>query len=980
VSTDLPLLTDMKPRLVTTLAGNPGGRVMQSFTRAPWTDEFFVAYVDSVVSGGPSNLRIARCDSSGAMLDYAVLQGGGHGASITSEYESGKVWIWLFWGSDVGYGTGTAVRWAYNGTPNGATVLLADAQTVPDPGAGDPEHVNGYFAIDQAKDRLATKFSSGTTETYTLWKLSDYKAGTGSPLFTAPTTWPTGDLSAFQGFTTSDKSLYITRGGSSVTDQAPTLYELDWATGAITHTLDISQLAATTSAGADGGHNEAEGVCLWRDSGGNPELLFGIDTGPTSNRRGLIFRLAAPVDGTATKTVQIDAENVTGEAATNVVASFRYDRTVRSTTGGFTPTAYEQPVKLSESTTVELKVSDHPDLTDDSFGFVIYGRLDWDDPANPGRRKTATYTAQLSAADPAVVPLSQRLVAAGAVAPGQVIAGAPGRSPLVTMVGDQVAVDGVVQGPHLTGAGTSDATVAPVIASGTQTKAALNAQVDAHLAPNGILRPATVSHADVQAALTTAATSGQQVQAGGTYSTDQTLVIGCDCDLSDLTINYTGSGLAVQFGGSQFGQISRKTVKFPHVICATKQSGQPVWPTGTQGVKVVNAFRCHFYVPHIKEFESGLILFGDSTYGMNGVSYCTFDIVSLENNLVNQLHDHNTTNGVDGWVTQCTFIGGSWSHQDGVYPVIGMRHIKQAGAGSNHTWINPSLEGRPEEQIIEFGGSGAVWLNPRFEWSPNGNPPMQWNTGASVNMIIAGYETNAIVHTLQTGAQSPTVIAANAMEFGLTGSAGVTLSSNGGASNMLTVMPTSWRNAGLSTATNWVHQLTGTGFKYKSSGDANPRYAFDYTTRALTLGSGINTQACTIVWGSGNPNGVQTANVGSLYFDYGQGMRYNKVTGTGNTGWVADAHYRLATKTVSYTIDPNLDGTVVFNGSSLTATLPDPTTVTAGRQIVVKNIAATALTVVSAGTTKTIDGAASASLAQWGKAKYVSDGTQWLTI
>lgn len=45
-----------------------------------------------------------------------------------------------------------------------------------------------------------------------------------------------------------------------------------------------------------------------------------------------------------------------------------------------------------------------------------------------------------------------------------------------------------------------------------------------------------------------------------------------------------------------------------------------------------------------------------------------------------------------------------------------------------------------------------------------------------------------------------------------------------------------------------------------------------------------------------------------------------------------------------------------------------------------KNINASAATVSSAGTSKTLDGAASQSLAQWAKATYISDGTQWLTV
>lgn len=113
----------------------------------------------------------------------------------------------------------------------------------------------------------------------------------------------------------------------------------------------------------------------------------------------------------------------------------------------------------------------------------------------------------------------------------------------------------------------------------------------------------------------------------------------------------------------------------------------------------------------------------------------------------------------------------------------------------------------------------------------------------------------------------------------------------------------------------------------------------------------------------------------------GSGLWY-KASRTDNTGWhpVNDS-LALSTKTANFTIGGNDSGIVVFNGTSLTATLPDPTTaIHNGRLFRIKNIHSTSLTVVSAGTSKTIDGAASQSLAQWASIKAVSDGAQWLIV
>jgi hypothetical protein len=74
------------------------------------------------------------------------------------------------------------------------------------------------------------------------------------------------------------------------------------------------------------------------------------------------------------------------------------------------------------------------------------------------------------------------------------------------------------------------------------------------------------------------------------------------------------------------------------------------------------------------------------------------------------------------------------------------------------------------------------------------------------------------------------------------------------------------------------------------------------------------------------------------------------------------------------------DDIVIMNGTSLTATLPDPSTVPPGRTYTVKNYNASALTVNSAAS-GTLDSAASQSLAQWAKATYTTIGSGiWLTI
>lgn len=92
----------------------------------------------------------------------------------------------------------------------------------------------------------------------------------------------------------------------------------------------------------------------------------------------------------------------------------------------------------------------------------------------------------------------------------------------------------------------------------------------------------------------------------------------------------------------------------------------------------------------------------------------------------------------------------------------------------------------------------------------------------------------------------------------------------------------------------------------------------------------------------------------------------------------APRQYRAVTAAYS---QQQFDGVIVVNATSAVAvTLLDPTTCMVGVPITVKNIAANTVTVQSAGTSKTIDGAASTTLAQWAKLTVFSDGTQWLSV
>jgi hypothetical protein len=117
-----------------------------------------------------------------------------------------------------------------------------------------------------------------------------------------------------------------------------------------------------------------------------------------------------------------------------------------------------------------------------------------------------------------------------------------------------------------------------------------------------------------------------------------------------------------------------------------------------------------------------------------------------------------------------------------------------------------------------------------------------------------------------------------------------------------------------------------------------------------------------------------TVGVGAQFFD----QSLNRPIWTDGTTWYAShVDKPPVTKTTSYTLTV-ADVLTLFNGATLTATLPVVAATMAGVVFTVKNINASAVTVSPA--SGTIDGAASATLAQWATGRYVSDGTNWFSV
>jgi hypothetical protein len=430
---------------------------------------------------------------------------------------------------------------------------------------------------------------------------------------------------------------------------------------------------------------------------------------------------------------------------------------------------------------------------------------------------------------------------------------------------------------------------------GSAAKLVTGIPVDASNASGVDKTGATDSAAAIQAILDANAQAGDTgaqkvVRLQGIFKLSTTLVVKGSLDASNAVFNYTGSGVAVQVGSSAAGQLTRIHVDLGQIVCTTKPGTG--WVAGTVGLRVTNVFRSNISYQMVSGFETGLHLLGDGTYPQGGVAYNTFRCGTLNNNKVNQFHSVSAVSGP--FVNQNTFIGGSWAHAEGTYGANGQRHIVIGAAGSaissnNNTWVNASLEGSTEEFIIECNGTDNLWLNCRYETTGH-NPPIKWNELAARNLIIGGYQVDSITQTVVSGAKANNIIGAQSVDLTTLSDGGVVLSPfSGGSTDALTVMRSNWRVLGDTTAANYGTRINTSRVKLKNPTDTSDRLFIDAGNRVNSYGAGISTQKVTHTWGSGTPEGAITANVGSWHSNYsGSGFgHYQKMTGTGNTGWAA---------------------------------------------------------------------------------------------
>ena len=151
------------------------------------------------------------------------------------------------------------------------------------------------------------------------------------------------------------------------------------------------------------------------------------------------------------------------------------------------------------------------------------------------------------------------------------------------------------------------------------------------------------------------------------------------------------------------------------------------------------------------------------------------------------------------------------------------------------------------------------------------------------------------------------------------------------------------------------------------------------TTTALNLKAPLASPTFTgTVTLPSTTNGLTKSNVGLGNVDNTSDA--NKPISTA-TQTALDAKVPYATTVVTLTAGATLtasqDLVFISGASAITVSLPDPGTVTVGREYIVKGLGSATHTVNSAGTSKTIDGGVSVTLATNARLRVVSNGTQW---
>ncbi len=376
--------------------------------------------------------------------------------------------------------------------------------------------------------------------------------------------------------------------------------------------------------------------------------------------------------------------------------------------------------------------------------------------------------------------------------------------------------------------------------------------------------------AALRAALARSASFGARAYANGTFRISDTLTISGNADLQDAKLLYVGTGTALKVG-VESGYSNRTNVRLPRVVAASKVGNGWGAVAGSVGVLVQNCSNLDLAVPHIQNFETGLVIAGAG----HGTSYCNVTLGHLDNNLRNLRFTADAT----GWTNQNNFFGGRLSHNSNEGTLVpGSRHILIEAAANrvnNNSFWGTSLESPDAvEYHVDCAGNDNYWMNCRWENTGTG-ARVAWRAGSIGNVIAHGFWSHMIVETKE--ARTANVVTSRSRsrmvgDGGGTAGDGVLALENSFSSGAaaLRVMGAGSESSGARPSTDWAVEVSAAKLRGKRPTDRYERVSLDHVNGRLGLGTGaaaprgyLGSSGDSLVFG-GAPVGFATDNAFDL--------------------------------------------------------------------------------------------------------------------
>lgn len=337
------------------------------------------------------------------------------------------------------------------------------------------------------------------------------------------------------------------------------------------------------------------------------------------------------------------------------------------------------------------------------------------------------------------------------------------------------------------------------------------------------------------------------VYASGIISCSETLIIKDSADLSRLTLNYTGSGVAVKVGDPA-SQLFTKIILCPRVVAVSKTVIGWAQVAGSVGIQISNAYSCSITIPYVKNFETGVLVTGvPIEAAIQGTQQCGLYPLHLDNNKVNlAVRPYVGTSQSDsGWANENRVMGGRFTHNSNEGSVVsGVTHVQIATCPNVvNGWLfdGTSLE---SPNVVDFHidtySQYCTFINSRFENTGGDvNRKVRSRGTARGNTLIRGFNAGQITQVLTDTAypfDTDTDVQFSRRGGDATTPVMVLENKNSSTAPVLSIMEAGAGSAGSSPATAWCVKSTAQQWAGKRGVDTNARVIMDYVNGRIYVG------------------------------------------------------------------------------------------------------------------------------------------------